>query len=117
MIDQTTNPTDERSPIAGWISLPLAAARLGMHRDSVLKLMRAGQLVWIDLRLPGSRVPRYRLCPESVRRWPPPPDASGLPEPVQKVAQIPRRAGVIARRIEARRARRARLGIGSGRTA
>lgn len=128
MIDQTTipstatesgaSPEPPRAPIADWITPGQAAAMLRISRASVIKIMRAGQLVWTDARVPGSRLPRYRLDPQSVLRWPPPPSVEdGLPEPVRKVASIPRRAGVIARRIEARRARRARLGSAQGRTA
>lgn len=55
--------------IAKTIS-PLEAGKLlGKSRESVVDLIRAGEIVATDERMPGSKIPRYRIDPAELARW------------------------------------------------
>lgn len=86
---------------------PVEAAKLlNLSREAVMALIHAGELPAVDVRLPGSDRPRFRIDPADCQRWLEsrryqPPAPASLPQ--RKVRTL----GVFARARAARRAQRA----------
>lgn len=55
----------EPSSVRAW-TVTQVAERYGCKPHLVLKLIAAGELVAIDLRLPGARRPRWKILPEAL---------------------------------------------------
>lgn len=87
---------------------PASVARLlGKSRQSVMELIHAGEIEATDESQPGSRIPRYRIDVSALDRWRAnrrvKPETM-LPGKKPRTVEV---AGVLARRREARRRKRA----------
>lgn len=89
------------------ISPAQAAKMLGKNRDSIMALIRAGELSATDERRPGSSIPRYRIDPDDLERW----RRSRIVFPQLRTSEparsAPRLRGALARMREVKRRRRA----------
>jgi len=90
------------------------ADAIGHDRESVMKLIRAGEIVARDERMPGAKIPRYRIDASEVTRWRESRIVQSSRKVAEYVARLPRTPldGLLARR---RQRRQQRLALSRGR--
>lgn len=71
-------PLDQRH-----LTPPKLARRWGCKPETVIGLIRSGELQAIDLARPGSLRPRYRISPEAIADFERRRSASPMPDPVR----------------------------------
>jgi hypothetical protein len=52
-----------------WSTVSEVAVQLRVSAGQVRAFIQGGELEAMDVAAPGSRLARYRICPESVRRF------------------------------------------------
>jgi excisionase family DNA binding protein len=74
-----------------------AGKLLGKSRDSVIELIRAGELEAQDLRNAGAERPRYRISAAALAMWRESRRVPMKADAVSTVARVPQPRGVLAR--------------------